>query len=609
MKCKIILFLKKIVKKNKNNSLMKKLILAYIIVIGIPIIFFSMNTFYELSNNAKQDAINKYNYELQNDCNNIEKSIYIMRNIINTALNNQELMSYLDSNKAVQTSELINFNDTTYKQLINLQNNNPSIKQINIFTSNSNVEEIWPLIYREDRIIDDDWYKKTLENNGAIYINVNHYDNDIKINSSNNEQSKDLVVSLYKEIVNSDNKYDGIIRVTMPSKDFLPNLFNKESSDNGQIFFYNLNGNELDTDENNLLLKNLKFNRNNFKIFIRDKLKKESGQLVYNQGSENYYILYKETPIANNYLISVIDITNVTKGIKNSRNDLLITSTLLLTVLLIFIYFVTKAILKRIYIVIDSIKKVGNGDLKLNIPVYGTDEAGILAHNFRKMMKTIDKLISENIHKEVIGKETELRALKSQIDGHFLFNTLENIRVMALVEENYIVADSLVSLADMMRYNIKWDNDYVSLKDEINYIKNYVALMTIRYDNQIILNIEIEDQYINKQILKLIIQPLVENAVKHGISEKLISENGTINIYIETDENFLYLVVKDDGKGMDNKKVLDLQDHINGKINMNFGLGLRNVNERIKLYYSEDCGVFVESKQWSYTKLTLKLLK
>ena len=124
MKCKIILFLKKIVEKNSNNSLMKKLILAYIIVIGIPIIFFSMNIFYELSNNAKQDAINKFNYELQNDCYNIEKSIYIMRNIINTALNNQELMSYLDSNKAVQTSELINFNDTTYKQLMNLQNNN-----------------------------------------------------------------------------------------------------------------------------------------------------------------------------------------------------------------------------------------------------------------------------------------------------------------------------------------------------------------------------------------------------------------------------------------------------------------------------------------------------
>ncbi len=609
MKDKILMFLKKLKENNKNNSLMKKLIIAYIIVIGIPIIVFSIYTFNQLSNNAKKDAIDKYSYELQNDCDTIEKSIYIMRNIINTTLNNKELLLYLDSDKTVQTSDLINFNDTTYKQIINLQNNNPSIKQINIFTPNSYIYEIWPLIYRENRINKNDWYKKTIEKDGAIYFTINKYDNDIKVDSAINDQSKDLVVALNKEIINNENSYDGIIRVTMPSRDFFPNMFNKDNSNNGQIFNYNLDENDLSTNEDNLLLKNLKFNRDDFKIFVKDKLEKGSGQLSYNQGTENYYILYRETPITNDYLICVIDVTNVTKGISNSRNELLGTSALLLIIVLIIIYFVTKAILKKLYIILDSIKQVGSGDLTVDIPVYGTDEAGILAHNFREMMKTIDKLISENVQKEIISKETELKALKSQIDGHFLFNTLENIRLMAMVEENYLVADSLVFLGDMMRYNIKWDNDFVIFLDEINYIKNYVALMTLRYDNQIILNIEIGNQYNNKIILKLIIQPLVENAIKHGISEKLIREDGTISIYIETDDKFLYLIVKDDGKGMDSDKVLQLQEHINGNLNMNFGLGLKNVNERIRLYYGEDCGVFVESKQFCYTKLTLKLLK
>jgi two-component system sensor histidine kinase YesM len=592
-----------------KKSLMKKLIIAYILVIAIPIMVFSVYSFKSLKENAKKDEVNKHSYELNVEYDTIEKNIYIMRNIVDEVINNKDVINYIDPEESIDTKGLINFNDITYKQLLNLQNNNPNVKEINIFTNNLEVNEIWPLIYRKNRIEENDWYEKTLDKSGAAYWNINKYDNDIKVYSKASEQAGNLVVSLNKEIKSPRNKNIGTIRVTMLSKDFFPNMFNEDKLASGQIFLFNTKSLELNADEDNLFLQKLNFDKKQFGEFINDKLSESSGEISYKQGRENYTLLYKESPIANSYLVCVIPLNNINQSIEDSKRTLLFESLLLLILLSIIIYFVTKTILKRLYLIINSIKEVRTGNLYANIPVHGKDEIGILAHNFREMMKTIDELIKENIQKELIGKETELKALKSQIDAHFLFNTLENIRVMALIEENYKVADSLVSLGDMMRYNIKWDDDFVSLHEELNYIRKYISLMTLRYEYEINLHINVDKQFLDLKILKLIIQPLVENSVKHGLSKKLRSEDGNIYIFMESDATYLYLNVMDDGKGMDSLEIEALESHINGDIDKRFGLGIKNVNDRIKLFYGENSGIYIESEKGNYTRFKISLYK
>ncbi|MBD7911214.1 sensor histidine kinase [Clostridium cibarium] len=592
-----------------KKSLMKKLIIAYILVIAIPIMVFSVYSFRSLKANAKKDEVNKHSYELNLEYDTIEKNIYIMRNIIDTVINNKDVINYIDPEKSIDTKELISFNNISYRGLLNLQNNNPNVKQINIFANSLDVNEIWPLIYKKERVEDNNWYKQTLDKDGAAYWNVNKYDNDIKIYSKASEKSGNLVVSLNKEIKSVKNKNIGIIRVTMLSKDFFPNMFNEDKLGSGQIFLFNTKSLELNTDENNSFLQKINFDKKQFGEFIKDKLGDSNGEISYKQGRENYTLLYKESPIANNYLVCVIPLNNINQSIADSKRTLLFQSLLLLILLSIIIYFVTKTILKRLYLIINSIKEVRTGNLSAKIPVYGKDEIGILAYNFREMMKTIDELIKENIKKEIVGKETELKALKSQIDAHFLFNTLENIRVMALIEENYVVADSLVSLGDMMRYNIKWEDDFVSLNEELNYIKKYISLMTLRYEYDINLHINVDKQFLDLKILKLIIQPLVENSVKHGLSEKLRSEEGNINIFMESDETYLYLNVMDDGKGMNRAAIEALKNHINGNIDKRFGLGIKNVNDRIKLFYGKSSGLDIQSEQGSYTRFTISLYK
>lgn len=590
-----------------NESLIKKLITTYIFIIGIPILIFSLYIFSSLSDNAKHDALNRANYDLSTEYDNVEKNVYIMRNIINSIESDSGVIGYLQGDNDKEAKELIDFRETTYKQLINLQNNNPTIKQINIFTSNSQVSEIWPTFYKINRIIDNDWYKKTIEKNGAEYWNVNHYDNDIAVKSTLNDESKDVVVSLNKKINYPSDKYLGISRVTMRAKAFFPKMYEEDDLKSGQILLVNKENMNIKTDENSSLLRSFNFDKEKFQEFIKDKLEHEKGEVNYNQGNEDYIILYKESPIPNNYLINIIPLNNISQEIKSSKHVVIWGSIFLLLLLSIVVYYATKTILKRLYKIISAVKQVRTGDLMPIIEVYGNDEVGVLAHNFRQMMITIDTLIKDSVNKEIITKEAELKALKTQIDAHFLYNTLENIRMMALVEENYMVSDCLASLGDMMRYNMKWNNEFVSLSEEINHIKNYISLMTLRYDFEILLNIDIESEFLNREILKLTIQPLVENAVKHGLSEKLRSENGSISISVETDEAYLYLNVKDDGKGMDISKVEELQNHINGNVDKRYGLGLKNVSDRIKLFYGKQYGIMIEAKEGCYTKITLKL--
>lgn len=607
MNNKVVILWGKVKQTLIDQSLIKKLITMYIFIIGIPILIFSLYIFSSLSENAKHDAVNRANYDLSTEYDSVEKNLYIMRNIIKTIESDSQVIGYLQGDNNQEAKELIDFRETTYKQLINLQNSNPTIKQINIFTSNSNVSEIWPTFYKIDRIMDNEWYKKVIKKKGSEYWNVNHYDNDIVVKSTLNDESKNVVVSLNKRITYPSDKYFGICRVTMNSEDFFPKMYEKDELKSGQILLVNKENMDIKTDENSKLLKNFDFDKKKFQEFIKDKLEQEKGEVNYNQGSEGYIILYKESPIPNNYLINIIPLNNISQEIKNSKYLVIWASLFLLIFLSVVVFYATKAILKRLYKIISAVKQVRTGDLMVSIEVYGNDEVGVLAHNFRQMMKTIDILIKDSVNKEIITKEAELKALKTQIDSHFLYNTLENIRMTALVEENYMVSDCLAALGDMMRYNMKWNREFVPLSEEICHIKNYIALMTLRYDFEIILNINIDSEFLSREILKLTIQPLVENAVKHGISEKLMSENGSVSVSVEIDEEYLYLNVKDDGKGMGINKVQELQNHINGNIDKKYGLGLKNVSDRIKLFYGKQYGIMIEAKEGCYTQITLKL--
>ena len=280
-----------------------------------------------------------------------------------------------------------------------------------------------------------------------------------------------------------------------------------------------------------------------------------------NNNNRHLLVTYKKIENLNCYMLSVYSIEKMLQYTSEIRNIFLLGTIVLITILSIVTYFITGIILKRLYIIIGSMKKIQNGNFNVEIPVRSNDEIGELAHHFRKMLSKINELIAEAVKKRSATKEAELRALQTQIDSHFIYNVLENIKMMAEIEGQLLISDSLASLGSMMRYNMSWNNKYVILNDEINHIENYVALMNIRFDNGICLKQDIEKGLLDHEVLKMVLQPIVENSVKHGLLSVMDKNIGYLYIKAKTEENHIRIEVSDNGVGIP-EKVIQLNKKI-----------------------------------------------
>ena len=220
----------------------------------------------------------------------------------------------------------------------------------------------------------------------------------------------------------------------------------------------------------------------------------------------------------------------------------------------------------------------------------------------------IDRMVRK-YQKEVLDKNAELRSLHNQINAHFIYNVLESIKMMAEIDEKYEISDAITSLGKLMRYSIRSNFENVTLAEELEYIKNYILLMNLRYDFEVILSINVPQDLMNQEILKMSLQPVVENAVLHGI-EPVASDT---TVYIKAwEENGIFTVeITDSGRGMDTEELARLRRKIHGEIEESGGkgngVGLKNVEDRIKLTFGSGFGMEIYSEAMKYTKVAIRL--
>lgn len=230
----------------------------------------------------------------------------------------------------------------------------------------------------------------------------------------------------------------------------------------------------------------------------------------------------------------------------------------------------------------------------------------IFVKNIKSLVETYSNQKMKENYAEMFDKQAELAALQSQINPHFLYNTLESIRGQALIDDNTGIAKMVEALAAFFRYSISRKAELVTLRDELANIQNYMMILRYRFNNRFSLEIIIDDE--DKKaydyfIPKLILQPVVENAIFHGLEECL--EGGLVTIEVIETENSLILTVSDNGKGMDNMTLSELNKRIrsaneykvskNESGHRNTGIALPNIHKRIQLLFGEEYGVNVYS--------------
>lgn len=595
-----------------------KLILSFVLIIFIPTLFFSWYMFNGISDNAIQELVKKNENILDIEKINIQNNIEVMEWTGQIALSNQDMNDYLQLREEMDTAWLLEFKTKTFSSFQHFLFNNPRIANIRLFTDNPYVHEFWPVVLNESRIRNKPWYDTVMRQKGIVWWEIQR-SREILSDTTVGPAVETPYVSLFREFTYPDLTHNGILEVSMEVSHFFTKTFSSVQDPSSQLLVVTRSG-EVYTDEKAGIFQNAPA----AKLAERIALTKQEGNHseVFDYEGQSYLAIQSYIPRLDVHLVNVVSLADTLADIRRTRSNMVLIVFVLVGVLCIISYFMHSLILKRLRVLRDSMKKVRVGDFHLDVPVYGTDEVGELGHHYRQLLKKINELIVEQVNRQAATKEAELRSLKNQIDSHFLYNTLENLKMLAEVDGHYTISDALTSLGGMMRYSLQWTRDRVWLRDEIQHIQNYIAIMNIRYDGRLELRLDVPPELLDQEVLKMTLQPIVENAVKHGMNRS--GQQGkklSIALSAAVRMDACIIEITDNGCGisedrlrllnrmlrMEESDYMELRSRLERDGRESSGIGLRNVDQRLVMSYGMEHGIRVESVEGSFTRVVMTL--
>lgn len=332
-----------------------------------------------------------------------------------------------------------------------------------------------------------------------------------------------------------------------------------------------------------------------------------SGFLDYGEGAEKKTILYKTMSSGNWKLVGIIPSEEY-----RSQNRYFLTLTAVavsvaILFVIILVLFLIQKITNPLTQLASFLKHKSPEEPMPAIPVKSIDEVGQLIVSYNKLSSRIVKLTDEVKRNESLKKEADLQALQIQINPHFLYNTLSSIHWLALMNHDAKIAEMVGSLSDFLRFSLNNGQEYCSIAQEIIHVKNYVSIQSIRYPNKFVFQVEVDEAIQEQLTLKLLLQPLVENAMLHGILKR--EGQGRITISAEQEEQGIHFTVADDGIGIAPERLewlrtqLAEQPEHKTERSVNGGYGLHNVHNRLVLHYGKEAGLRVESTEGAGTRV------
>lgn len=252
----------------------------------------------------------------------------------------------------------------------------------------------------------------------------------------------------------------------------------------------------------------------------------------------------------------------------------------------------------RLVLSMNEVEKKGFSVLVPENPEAG-DEINRIVAGFNQMVTRLDEMMRQVKQSAIEQKNAELSAMEAQIDPHFLYNTLDTINWKALEAEQYEISGMVGDLADILRYSIRNPGEMVSVGQEMSWLRQYIRLQSSRLDRRLQVIVDVPRELEGRRIHKLLLQPFVENAIKHGFAGA--GEECKIKISIRAARQQLHIVIKDNGAGISRETLrrLNRQDIEKSHV------GIANVQKRLKLYYGEEAAIYFESKENEYTKVHL----
>lgn len=246
---------------------------------------------------------------------------------------------------------------------------------------------------------------------------------------------------------------------------------------------------------------------------------------------------------------------------------------------------------KPISEMLNCMNNVKKGDLTVRVKYEGNDEIGLLSKEFNKMIEKIDEQVNCIMQMEIQVKDAQLLAYENQTNPHFLYNTLDLVRMMSINGENDKIENVVINLSKILRYNLSQEVS-VTLESEIECAKNYFDIWHVRMGNKFEYEFDIDESLLQCRVIKFIIQPLIENAIKHGI-EPMERKDGFVTVIVQKHFNRVIINVTDNGVGITKEKLKEIKENIKNQGCSNNHIGLQNLYKRLILFYGEE-NVFMD---------------
>jgi two-component system, sensor histidine kinase YesM len=313
-------------------------------------------------------------------------------------------------------------------------------------------------------------------------------------------------------------------------------------------------------------------------------------------------------------LYELARIGSVNAQIQQSSDSWLLTEVVVMGFVFIFsilaVWFIASAISKPIRALQIMTTSVGEGNLDVRVESSNKDEITALGKSFNRMTEQLKELIEKERREQENLKKAEMKALQAQINPHFLYNTLDAIVWMAEANKSKEVIKIVGALSSFFRTTLSKGRDWITVNNEVEHVRSYLTIQKVRYNDILDYRIDVDQAMMDYSILKLTLQPIVENALYHGIKNK--RAKGVIMIKGRMQEGGLMVfTITDDGIGMTPERLAEVQAELNdeqGEMVVNeSGFGLNNVHKRIKLYYGPEYGLAVESSVNTGTRVTITI--
>lgn len=485
-------------------------------------------------------------------------------------------LSALKNGREPDTSELLEFCREDLVSLEKIILSNPDLDHIRVYADADGIREMMPILFGASRMERMPWAKEKAVS-GSWYFD---FDDQLFPEYPITHH----VMSLITDITDSDSEKIGVLEISVRMDKVMPALFSEDESRQSALL----------DNEGNVIAGTAYMRQTDIGAIPYSS---EPVQLTV--GGRRVLAVREEVRELDCVYLQITDMSDIytdTAWRALFLFTIFIAAAVLMTVA---VYGLTRHILRGFYGAFDGIRAFAMGDTQAVVEVGGEGEIADFAREAGGLLDQLRRFMRENLEREVQIQRAETRALQNQINAHFIYNVLEAIKMMAEIDEKYEIADAVTSLGKLLRYSMKLEGENVELEREIEYIKNYIDLMNLRFDYVITLVVDVPEELLNQRIPKISLQPIVENAVVYGAAS--LASDSTVYLSGKTDKEHgrFTISIADEGVGIDEETLERLKRQISGeeppRSHSGNGIGLKNVHDRIRLSFGEEYGLRVES--------------